>query len=61
MIWDPINLTAILGAIAWPLFSWLAVKAVCTAVTKTGEQEIERLRLTHQHEVVQSVHGEGLK
>jgi DNA-binding transcriptional regulator of glucitol operon len=58
MIWDPINLTNILGAIAWPLFGWLAVKAVCAAVTKSGEQDVEKLRLHQQHEVVKGVQEE---
>jgi hypothetical protein len=32
MIIDPINLTNIFSAIAWPLFGYLAIRVVCKTV-----------------------------
>ena len=61
MIIDPINLTNILAAVAWPLFGWLAVKSICTAVTRNGEQQLEAQRLKQQHDIVQAVQEEATK
>lgn len=59
MILDPINLTAIFAAIAWPLFGWLAVRSICAAVAAVGRQETERLKLHQQHAIVQAVQAEA--
>lgn len=42
-----VNWTAVLQTAVWPVCIWLSVRSVCWAVRRSGEQELEKIRLMH--------------
>lgn len=59
MIIDPINIADILSVLVWPIFGWLTVKTICKAVSTEGAQQLERIKLKQQHELVCSMNKES--